>query len=110
MAEFYRRWVHAREKELCSRATDRVVRPFEWGLEWTAAWPSASIHMRNGHSEEAYLRLLNQAILQSSDAFFGYQTPRDFSLTGSMLRFTSAVATPYPENNIVHAQWFPARV
>ncbi len=110
MAEFYRRWVYAREEELCSRATDRVVRPFEWGLEWTAAWPSASIHMRNGHSEEAYLRLLNQAILQSSDAFFGYQTPRDFSLTGSMLRFTSAVATPYPENNIVHAQWFPARV
>src|SRR5204862_6865147 len=42
--------------------------------------------------------------------FFGYQTPTDFSLTGAMLRFTSAVATPYPENNTVHAQWFPARI
>ena len=39
MPDAYRRWMHAREAELCARATDRVVRPFEWGMEWTAAWP-----------------------------------------------------------------------
>ena len=35
MTEVYRRWMHAWEERLCSRATDRVVRPFEWGLDWT---------------------------------------------------------------------------
>ena len=51
---------------------------------------------------------LNRAALESSDEFFSYRTPSDFSLDGNLLRFTSAVETPYPENNRVHAQWFPA--
>ena len=32
-----------------------------------------------------------------------------FRSDGNLLRFTSAVETPYPENNRVHGQWFPAR-
>ena len=32
----YERWIRAREEHLCFRATNRVVRDFEWGLEWTA--------------------------------------------------------------------------
>jgi len=52
---------------------------------------------RNGHDPEAYLRLLNREALANSDDFFAYETPRDFRLDGDMLRFTSAVETPYPE-------------
>ncbi len=109
MPEVYRRWMHAWEARLCSRATDRVVRPFEWGLEWTRHWPHTGLHQRNGHSDEAWLLALNQTAVERSHEFFGYGTPSDFTLTGNMLRFTSAVHTPYPENNIVHAQWFPAK-
>jgi hypothetical protein len=109
MTKAYRRWIETREERLCSRATDRVVRPFEWGLEWARDWPVPEIHQRNGHSEEAWLRLLSHAAVESSDRFFGYQTPSDFALEGSLLRFTSAVKTPYPHNNAVHAQWFPGR-
>ena len=29
--------------------------------------------------------------------------------TATFLRFTSAVRTPFPENNLVNARWFPAR-
>ncbi len=29
------------ENRLCFRATNRVVRPFDWGLEWTGDWPAA---------------------------------------------------------------------
>ena len=97
------------ENRLCSRATNRVVRPFDWGVEWTRGWPTAQRLPRNGHDPEAYLQLLNREALKSSDEFFGYQTPADFSLEDGFLRFTSAVATPYPENNRVHGQWFPAR-
>jgi dienelactone hydrolase len=100
--------MYAWENGLCSRATNRVVRPFEWGLEWTSHWPCTRRFPRNGHDPLEYFRLLNRAGLAASDEFFGYHPPGDFSLDGTRLRFTSAVPTPYPENNVVHGQWFPA--
>ena len=109
MENLYARWMLAWENRLCARATNRVVRPFDWGLEWTERWPVAERFPRNGHDPESYLRLLNRAALESSGDFFAYQPPSDFSLGGEFLKFTSPVETPYPENNHVRAQWFPAR-
>ena len=109
MKALYARWMYDWENRLCSRATNRVVRPFECGLEWTRGWPCAQRLPRNGHDPLAYLKVLNRAALDSSDEFFGYTRPRDFLLEGTLLRFTSAVETPYRENNLVHGQWFPAR-
>jgi hypothetical protein len=51
----------------------------------------------------------NARALAASDQFFAYEPARDYRRNGEMLRFTSAVRTPYPENNTVHAQWFAAR-
>ena len=109
MRKLYARWMYDWEDRLCSGATNRVVRPFEWGLEWTRGWPVSRQNPQNGHDSHAYLRLLNRAALESSDQFFAYESPTDFELTGNLLRFTSAVETPHPENNRVHGQWFPAR-
>jgi Alpha/beta hydrolase domain containing 18 len=109
MKKLYARWMRDWEDRLCAAATDRVVRPFEWGLEWTRQWPVAQQNPRNGHDPAAYLRLLNKAALASSDDFFAYTVPSDFSLSGSLLRFTSPVETPHHENNRVHGQWFPAK-
>ena len=97
------------ESRLAMAATNRVVRPFEWGLEWTSNWPCAAKHPRNGHEPEGYLALLSDAAVSNGDEFYGYAPPRDFELSQGILRFTSPVATPHPENNVVHAQWFPAR-
>ncbi|HWP84096.1 MAG TPA: abhydrolase domain-containing 18 [Terriglobia bacterium] len=105
----YRAWMDAWESRLVSTATNRVVRPFEWGLEWSAAWPCAKRFPRNGHEPEAYLSLLSSAAVERSDEFYGYTPPTDFQLSRNLLRFTSPVATPYPENNVVQARWFPAR-
>ncbi|MGH9591696.1 MAG: alpha/beta hydrolase family protein, partial [Bryobacteraceae bacterium] len=96
------------ENRLCSRATNRVVRPFEWGLEWTRQWPCALRLPQNGHDPHGYLKILNQAAIADSDEFFSYTPPTDFVLDGKLLRFTSAVKTPHPANNVVHGQWFPA--
>jgi len=104
----YGRWMLAWENRLCSRATNRIVRPFDWGLEWTRNWPVTRKFPRNGHDPHAYLRVLNQSALLASDEFFDYDKPRDFSLAANLVRFTSPVETPFPENNRVHAQWFPA--
>ena len=108
MPTLYGRWISQWENRLCARATNRVVRPFEWGLEWTRDWPPAKKLPRNGHDPHAYLKLVNQAALEASDEFFAYRTPRHFKLEGNRLTFTSAVETPHPENNVVHGQWFPA--
>jgi hypothetical protein len=109
MRKLYAKWMHDWENRLCSAATDRVVRPFEWGLEWTRRWPVAQQNPRNGHDPASYLGRLNAIALASSEEFFGYAVPSDFRLSGNLLRFTSPVETPHPENNRVHGQWFPAR-
>jgi hypothetical protein len=109
MEKLYERWMLGWESRLCSAATDRVVRPFDWGLEWTQGWPCTERFPRNGSDPESYLKLLNRVALESSHEFFGYETPSDFHLDGNLLRFTSAVETPHPENNRVHGQWFPAQ-
>ncbi len=108
MRRLYARWIYDWDERLNARATNRVVRPFEWGLEWTRNWPTAARFPQNGHDPHGYLKVLNQAGLAASDEFFGYRTPPDFALEGRLLRFTSPVRTPYPENNTVHGQWFPA--
>jgi hypothetical protein len=108
MESIYARWMNDWENRLCSVSTDRVVRPFDWGLEWTRDWPVAGRIPQNGRQPHEYLRDLNHAALQSSDEFFAYEVPGDFRLDANLLRFSSPVQTPYPENNLVHAQWFPA--
>ncbi len=109
MKRLYAQWMHDWENRLCFRSTNRVVRPFEWGLEWTSDWPCTRRYPKNGHDPEGYLRALNRLAVENSDEFFAYTTPEDFRLEHHILRFTSAVHTPYPENNVVHGQWFPAR-
>jgi len=96
------------ENRLAFRATNRVVRPFDWGLEWTRSWPAAARVSHNGHTPHEYLRALNRTIIESSEEFFGYQRPRSFELTGDILTFESPVATPHAANNLAHARWFPA--
>lgn len=106
--EKYKSWMLGWENRLAFRATNRVVRPFEWGLDWTRNWPSAARFPQNGHTPEKYLRDLNTAILGESDEFFGYDSPRDFHLDGDLLKFTSPVATPHPANDLAHGVWYPA--
>ncbi len=105
----YQKWIHRREGELAFRATNRVVRPFDFGLEWAQHWPSAQQISLNGSDPRAYILGLNQLNIAQSHEFFGYDTPRQFVLTGDRLTFASPVVTPYPENNVVQALWFPAR-
>lgn len=109
MKQAYQRWIEDWEERLAFRATNRVVRPFDWGMEWTSDWPCAQRLPQNGHDPETYIRLMNDETIAASDEFFAYRIPVDFRLDDSRLQFTSAVKTPHPENNIVHGQWFPAK-
>ena len=133
MSTWYQRWMHDWETRLTTRDTNRVVRPFEWGLEWTQGWPGVNgTRPQAGHeAAEKFFHQLNRHIVEHSDDFFAYRTPSDFRLerhkverhhTGDgpaprdgdlgyadFLRFTSPVRTRYPENDTANARWFPAR-
>lgn len=113
VAHRYRTWIDNWENELCFRSTDRVVREFEYGLEWSKAWPGVPQEAFEGQNTDEYIIRLNQAAIANSRQFFGYTPPDDFRLEEKLdenwLRFTSPVDTPFPENNVVSARWFPAR-
>jgi len=108
MKSLYAKWMEDWENRLCFRSTNRVVRPFEWGEEWAFRWPPAVQFPRNGHTPEEYLRRINVVAVAESDAFYEYTLPGNYQLDGNLLTFSSPVGTPWPENNKVHAQWFPA--
>jgi len=103
--QWYGRRMESWERDLATRSTDRVVRPFEWGAEWTRNWPFRVDENDIGQG----IAELNRIVIGRSQEFFDYDVPRDFAIEESEVRFTSAVATPYPENNLVRARYFPAK-
>ncbi len=109
VARRYRVWIDRWENELAFRATDRVVRDFEFGLEWCKSWPAARELPAGDADPIDYLKELNRRSVERSDEFFGYDRPSTYRIDENWLEFTSPVTTPYPENNRVRARWLPAR-
>jgi dienelactone hydrolase len=98
---FFHRW----EQRLADISRDeRVVRPFEWGLDWITM---------NGHplphDPLQAVREWVDGVMQDTDAFFTPEPTAEYRFDGASLTFPSALETPHPENNIVHARFFPAR-
>jgi dienelactone hydrolase len=146
----YARWMYEWETRLTTRDENRVVRPLEWGFEWIdpflesqgfGAVAQNSESVKDDAAAAATMTRINQLLIRHSDAFFGYERPRDFRLEdrhpmlfptnvrpetlaqeaelrelaaegklekAQFLRFTSPERTPYPENDMVNARWYPA--
>jgi len=71
------------ETALTTRDENRVVRPVDWGFDWLEDFvESAGLRERlaTSASKEDAMNALNAAIIDRSDSFFGYETPRDFEL------------------------------
>jgi dienelactone hydrolase len=92
---------HQWERRLAASATDRVVRPFEWGTEWIDTEPPAA-----AASESERLERWAAAMLAESDRFYGLEPCTEHELNGDRLRFPSAVRTPHAENNVVVTRLF----
>ena len=82
MPSLYARWMHNWETRLTHVDNNRVVRPMEWGIEWTRGWPcrNGSMSTQTPEECEAYLRTYNSRAVASSDEFFSYNVPSDFRL------------------------------
>ena len=92
---------HRWERKLASAATNRVVRPFDWGLEWLR-----DQHIPDGDPLRA-LQRWGEETVADSEAFYATGAADDYRLDGDVLTFTSAIHTPHPENNTVVARYFP---
>jgi hypothetical protein len=97
---------HAWERRLASVTKDRVVRPFEWGLDWIPQ----NGHAGDGAPPEVIADYVSR-VMADSDAFFTPPPTSDFALglaaEGEQeLTFPSAFDTPQAENNTVHCRYF----
>ena len=96
------RGFHAWERRLASVDQNRVVRPFEWGLEWLGLDAAAS-------DVRGALKAWSARSVADSDRFFTAPPTDTYERRGDMLRFPSAITTPYPSNNTVTVRIFPAQ-
>lgn len=81
---------------------NRMVRPFAWGLEHIGG-------RANEPDPRAFLEKWVPATIESSREWYAAGPAADYRLADNVLTFTSAVRSDWPENNLVHAQFFPAR-
>src|SRR5215472_2104970 len=93
-----RRYEHMR----WAQERNRQTQPFAWGLE----------HI-GGSSRESdprgYLDHFVEHTLAHSDEWYATEPANDYSLDNGILTFSSAIESPWPENNRVHGQFFQAR-
>ena len=101
---------HAWERRLAAGATDRIVRPFEWGLEWI---PSIVASPAGGPPE--VLRDWVAHVMRDTDRFFTPDPTMEYRIANTsrpgerLLTFPSALETPHRENNTVYARCFRGR-
>ena len=98
----WKNYMHRRERWYHQRDNNRLVRPFDWGLEHI-------IDHVNGTDPREVLRNHTSRVMQSSDDFYTLPTISDYKLEADQLTWTSAIETPSPENNIARARFFPGK-
>ncbi len=79
---------------------NRMVRPFEWGLE--------HINGSAEHSDpRAFVREYAREAIDNSEEWYATDEVRDYRIDAeNVLTFTSPLESAWPENNTVHAQLF----
>ncbi len=95
---------HAWEQRLAAVSTDRVVRPFEWGLDWIP--PNGHVP---GTSEAEFLGTWVDGIMSDTDAFFTPPRTSEYQFVQTseregLLTFPSALTTPHGANNTVYCR------
>ena len=107
-----RRTFHDWERRLAAVSkNDRAVRPFEWGLDWLDPRPSVEGSSGNGRAGAAGYDALDRwvdGVMADTDRFYASPATSNYELKGDRLTFPSVIDTPFDENNIVHARYFPA--
>ena len=98
---------HVWERHLASISKDRVVRPFDWGLEWLPS--NGHGGHRPGAAPADVIGEWVAEVMADTDRFFTPPPTDDYRLSdANVLTFPSALDTPHRENNTVVCRFFPA--
>ena len=100
---------YAWERRLASATTDRVVRPFDWGIEWVD-----ERHRARDATPADQLSAWVSDVMADTDAFYTPGPTTNYTLGAlsdgeQLLTFPSALETPHAANNIVYGRLFHAR-
>jgi dienelactone hydrolase len=103
---FFHNW----ERRLADVSKDRVVRPFEWGLDWL---PADRQDVAPG-AELTAIRAYVRDVLANTEAWYAAPPTDDYEVSalddGTMrVTFPTARPTPHHENDTVVTRFFPAR-
>jgi hypothetical protein len=108
------RLFHDWEHRLASVSKDRVVRPFEWGLDWLPFGPQGD------ESPHATVSRWVRDVMTDTQRFFTPAPTSEYSFSeatpervatgeAGTLHFPTAMPTPHAANNTVAARWFPSK-
>lgn len=99
---FFESHIRRYEHKRWAQEPDRRVPPFAWGLEHIGG-------NANEPDPRAFLdRFASETVARSED-WFAATPATDYSLSAdNVLTFSSQIESPWPANNRVHAQFFPA--
>lgn len=99
---------HAWERKLASVTKDRVVRPFDWGLDWLSHHDTPEAGPRPPDLIGEWV----DDVMRDTDAFYTPEPTTDYTLGAGLepgeelLTFPSALTTPHVENNTVYGRIF----
>ena len=101
-----KRYMHKREREHAMRDNNRIVREFDWGIEFVD-------EDANGVNPRDFFREYSKNSIADSDNFFCSPEISDYNLTQNSelrtqnLTWTSGIKTSSIENNTAYAHYFP---
>ena len=102
MPSWYEKRVRRYEQMRFDQEPKRRTLPFAWGAEHIGG------NAVDPHPEEFFDRYVADAVAHS-DAWYAIEPATDYALAQNVLTFSSEITSPWPENNRVHAQFFPSR-
>jgi dienelactone hydrolase len=79
---------------------NRRIMPFEWGLEHVGLDPATP------DPRATLMNFARETLAHSAD-WYATRPAADYEFRDNTLTFTSAITSPWPENNRVYAQVFP---
>jgi len=92
--------MHRRERHFAMLDDDRIVYPFDWGIEFVDREAAAS-------DPREFFRDFSARTIKNSDEFFFSPDIADLRIEGRDVSWTSGVETVSEENNTVRAAYFP---
>lgn len=109
LSQVFYRW----ERKLASVDQNRIIRPFDWGVEWI---PESDL---GAHEDPSFLlQDYVERVMRDTHAFFCVEPAREYGTAPlphdakpgeRMVTFPSALSTPHAENNTVYLRYFPAQ-